>query len=159
MVKNKAAEQEEDAKGGPPLVTLAKRSPPSSPQHILAGAHGIGTHVRRLAAWPPASLHGLSALRHQNKGPSCRTRQHRAHPVWVPHGNITAILCACLPLHDEGANTPRLGFLFCGPQPAGDGARSCVSAVRTGALALLWASGGSYDLQRNMNLWKSTNTK
>ena len=77
-------------------MTLAKRRPPSSPQHILAGAHGIATGVGRLVAWPPALLRDILALWHQDKAPCCRTRQHRAHPVPVPHGNITAILPACL---------------------------------------------------------------
>lgn len=137
-------------------MTLTKRSPPSSLQHVLAGAYGIKTRVGRLVAWPPALLRGLSTLWHQDKALCCRTRQHRAHPVQVLHGNITAILCTCLPPHHEDANTPWLGFLFCRTQPASDGAHSCVSAVHTGALALIWASGDSYDLQRNMNSWKKT---
>lgn len=58
---------------------------------------------------------------------------------------------------EEDTNT--LGLLFCRTQPAGDEARFCVSAVHTEALALLWASGGSYDLQRNTNLWKNTNSE
>lgn len=118
-------------------MTLAKSSPPSPLQHTLAGAHGIDTGVGRLVAWPPALLHGLSVLPHQNKSPCCQTRQHQAHPVQVPHGNITAILCACLHPHGEGASTPWLAFLFCSTQPVVDGAHSCISVVHTGALDLL----------------------
>lgn len=114
-------------------MTLTKRSPPSSPQHILAGAHGIDTGVGRLVAWPPALLRVLSALWHKTKlravGPgNTRPIQSRyLMGISLPSSVPACLLMTRMPTHcglassSAGPSLQVMGltpaFLLCTQEP------------------------------------------